>query len=180
MELISELRYGVTIADPTGAATELLRGARKPMTDAVRHAWFRYHYVEMRSDHRACDGSVDQHDNSAATLIAVGKTIQHAMQAAMVIDREPYRYSKWLAPLAARTPTGAKIVPLVNEAIRLIETGALQDHTPEAAHPLILALRRLRDPLIDAAHAAGIDERWLSKWWLHIDTARGGIRQVSW
>jgi len=180
LELISELRYGIVIAGSPAVAVELLRAARKPMSDAVRHAWFRYHYVEMRSDHRACDGSVDQQDNPAATLIAVAKTVQHALQAAMVIDREPYRYSKWLAPLAARTPTGARIVPIVNEAIELIETGALRDHSPEAAHPLILSLRRLRDPLIDAARNAGIDEEWLTKWWLHIDTARDGIHDVSW
>jgi hypothetical protein len=180
MELISELRYGIVLGDLSGVGLELLQAARKPMSDAVRQAWFRYHYVEMRSEHRACDGSVDQHDNPAAIVITAAKALQHAMQAAMVIDREPYRYSKWLAPLAARTPTGAKVVPLVNEAIALLETGALRNHAPEASHPLILALRRLRDPLVAAARDAGIDGEWLARWWLHIDTSRAGIREVSW
>jgi hypothetical protein len=178
--LISELRHGVVMSDPAGIAADLLSEARKPMSDAVRRAWFRYHYVEMRGEHKACAGSVDQPHNPAAVMIGVAKTIEHALRAAMIIDRRPYRYSKWLAPLAARTPTGAKVVPIVSDAIAVIESGALRRPAPAAAHPLILKMKRLRDPLIDAARAAGIDGEWLSKWWLHIDTSRAGVREVTW
>jgi hypothetical protein len=94
MELISELRHGIVMADPAGVATDLLREARKPMSHAVRNAWFRYHYVEMRGEHKAVAGAVDQHDNPVAVMIGVGKVIEHALRAAMVIDGEPYRYSK--------------------------------------------------------------------------------------
>ena len=180
MELISELRHGVVLDDPRRIVTELLREARKPMSDAVRAAWFRYHYVEMRGEHKAVAGSVDQPDNPVAVMIGVGKTIEHALRAAMVIDGEPYRYSKWLAPLAARTPTGAKVVTVVKESIELLERGVLRDRSPGAAQPLILSLRRLREPLIDAARAAGIDGEWLTKWWLHIDTSRRCVHDVSW
>jgi hypothetical protein len=180
MELISELRYGVALSDPSALAADLLREARKPMSDAVRRAWFRYHYVEMRSEHRACDGAAERPENPTAMLIGATRTIEHALRAAMVIDGEPYRYGKWLAPLAARTPTGARLVPVVNEAIELIGAGGLRDPAPESAHPLILTLKRLRQPLVEAARAAGADGPWLTEWWLHIDTSRQCVQHVSW
>jgi hypothetical protein len=179
MQLISELRYAVVITDPHGMATELIAQAKNPMSDAVWLAWFRYHYVEMRSEHRTCLGAMER-GNASALLIGVSRAIQHALQAAMVLDREPYRYSKWLAPLAAKLPTGSKVVPLVEEAISLIDRGALRIPGPENAHPLTHVLRLIRTTLIDAAVANGIDEPWLREWWLYIDKARNGIHDVSW
>ena len=179
-ELISELRHAQVVADPAGLATELLALLRQPMRDAVRLAWFRYHYVEMRGDHRACDGPIDRGGNPVAILIGVAKTLEHALRAAMILDGEPYRYSKWLTRTAARTATGAKTVPLVEEATRLIGRGALEAPGPEAQHPLTLQLRRIRQALVDAAVAAGIDEPWLGEWWLHIDKARRGTHDVRW
>jgi hypothetical protein len=175
MQLISELRYAVVINDPNGLATELIAQAQRLMSDKVRLAWFRYHYVEMRSEHRACDGAIER-GNASALLIGVSRAIQHALQAAMVLDR----YSKWLAPLAAKLPTGSKVVPLVEEAISLIDRGALRIPGPENAHPLTHVLRLIRTTLIDAAVANGIDEPWLREWWLHIDKSRNGIHDVSW
>jgi hypothetical protein len=178
--LISELRYAQAIADPASLATDLLALARQPMRDAVRLTWFRYHYVEMRSDHRTCDNPIDRGDDPVALLIGVANALQHALRAAMVLDGEPYRYSKWLTRMAARTPTGAKVVTLVERATRLIGSGALDLPGPEAQHPLTLQLRLIRQTLIDAAVAAGIDEPWLRQWWLHIDKARRGIDDVTW
>jgi hypothetical protein len=133
----------------------------------------------MRGEHRGCDNSVER-SNPAALLMCVSPTIQNALQAAMILDREPYRYSKWLMRMAERGPTGAKIVPLVNDAIWLISAGALLDPGPERDHRLSKKLREIRQILIDSAHAAGIDEPWLTEWYLHIDKARRGVHDVRW
>jgi hypothetical protein len=179
-ELISELRHAQVIRDYENMGQWLIDEARKPMDDDVRFAWFRYHYVEMRGEHRACDNSVER-SNAPALLMCVGRTIQHAMQAAMILDREPYRYSKWLTRMAERAgPTGARIVPLVNDAVWLISAGALLDPGPEREHRLSLKLREIRTALIDAARAGGIDEPWLTDWYLHIDKARRGVHDVRW
>ena len=185
-ELISELRHAVALADPAQVATDLLAEARKPMRDDVRLAWFRYHYVEMRGDHRSCDNAINRSDGGApgehrfALLGGITRTLQHALRAAMVLDREPYRYGKWLAKMAAQTPTGAKLLPLVDEAMTRIGAGALDQPGPEESHPLTLNLKAIRRTLIDAARAGGIDEPWLSEWWLAIDKARHGVRGVTW
>lgn len=178
-ELISELRHAVLIRDYDDEGRKLIAEARKPMSDAVRFTWFRYHYVEMRSEHRACDNSLER-SNAAALLMCVAPTVQNALQAAMILDREPYRYSKWLMRMAERGPTGAKIVPLVNDAIWLISAGALLDPGPEREHRLSKKLREIRQVLIDSARDAGIDEPWLSEWYLHIDKARRGVHDVRW
>ncbi len=180
-ELISELRRAQVVRDDNDReGGKLIEEARKRMTDEVRFAWFRYHYVEMRGEHRGCDNSVER-SNAPALLMCVSRTIQHAMQAAMILDREPYRYSKWLTRMAERAgPTGAKVVPLVNDAVWLISAGALLDPGPEREHRLSLKLREIRAALIDAARAGGIDEPWLTDWWLHIDKARRGVHDVRW
>lgn len=179
LELISELRYAVILSDPAALADELLMLSRRPMSDAVRLAWFRYHYVEFRSEHRAAQGPIERGE-PIGLLIAMTQAIEHALQAAMVLDREPYRYSKWLARMATRTLTGAKVVAGAENIIAAIDSDALHHSGPEATHPLSLALRQVRRVLIDAARAGGIDEPWLNEWWLHIDKARDGVRDVTW
>jgi hypothetical protein len=179
LPLIAELRDAVTIADPKHLATPLIAAARKPMSDDVRLAWFRYHYVEMRGEHRACDGAITRRQ-PIPLLLAVAPVLDHALRAAMVLDRVPYRYVKWLPWMAARTRTGAKVMTDAEDTLKLIERGALRDPTPEATHVINLALKRIRQTLIDAARSAGIDARWLAEWWLHLDEARSGIHDVTW
>jgi hypothetical protein len=178
-QLLSELRYAHALSDPTGAGAELVREARKPMGDDVRLAWFRYHYAEMRSEHRGCDNCIDRND-PVGLLIGATRTLENALRAAMILDREPYRYAKWLARMAARGPTGAKVAPLVDDAVRLISSGALLLPGPEAAHPLTAKFKQLRVTLIDAAQSSGIDGPWLREWWLHIDKARRGVEGIRW
>jgi hypothetical protein len=46
-------------------------------------------------------------------------------------------------------------------------------------HPLNIKLREIRQQLIAAARASGLDAPWLSEWYLHLDV-RDGIRHVAW
>lgn len=175
--LIRELRQAVVLQDD-GWAERLIATASKPMPEDVRFAWFAYHYIEMRGEHRACDNPINRGD-AIALLLALQPTLTHAMQAAMVLDGEPYPYCKWLPSDAARTPTGAKIVPLVQDMVGLLGLGALQQPGPEGQHPINLKLRQIRQTLIDAARAGGIDAPWLLAWYLHFDKL-DGIKHVTW
>jgi hypothetical protein len=177
--LIAELRTAVALADPGGLSRELLALAGRPMSDTVRLAWFRYHYVEMRGEHRACDNAIERGD-ATALLLQVARTLEHAIRAASVLDREPYRYGKWLAHAARRTPSGAAVVALAERAIALIEGGALRVRGPEDAHPLTGVLKSMRRTLVESARAGGIDGPWLVEWWLHIDNARRGVDDIEW
>jgi hypothetical protein len=132
----------------------------------------------MRSEHRACDSPIDRND-AAALLLALTPTLSHALKAAMILDGQPYPYSKWLTRCAADTPTGANIVPIVQQVIDELGRGALRVGGPEKLHPLNLLLRQIRRELIDAARAAGIDEPWLDFWYLHLPK-RNQIREVCW
>jgi hypothetical protein len=175
--LIYELRRSVLLQDDAWGQ-QLIATASRPMSDAVREAWFAYHYIEMRSEHRACDNPINRGD-AIALLLAVQPTLTHAMQAAMVLDGEPYPYSKWLPTAAAKTPTGAKVVPLIEEMIDLLGAGALRQAGPEGTHPINRKLKQIRQTLIDAARAGGLDAPWLSHWYLHLGLRRQ-IEHVTW
>ena len=104
MDTIFQLRHASVISDPTGQAGDLLRRARLPLAPTVRDAFVFHHYVEMRSEHRACDNPMERGD-SAAILLSLAKAIAHALRAAIVLDGEPYPYDKWLEPMARRAPS---------------------------------------------------------------------------
>ncbi|MCL5269090.1 MAG: hypothetical protein M1457_00695 [bacterium] len=179
MQLMAELRPCEVLLDTDGFASELASRARQPMSDAVRRAWFCYHYVEMRSEHRACDNPIERRDG-LALLQALVPAIGHALRAAMVLDGEPYPYGKWLGRAAAATPTGRLVAAKADEILALLGTDALRLPGPEKQHPLSLKLREIRALLIAAARAAGIDEPWLTSWWLYMTKAREGVRATRW
>jgi hypothetical protein len=108
MDLIHQLRMAVIFADHVGLAHRLQALARQPMPKKVRDAMFFWHYTEMRGEHRACDNPMQRVD-PPAFLLSLSKTIARALQAAMVLDEEPYPYDKWLHRAARQTPTGARI-----------------------------------------------------------------------
>lgn len=176
--LIYELRHAVILQDPDGWGEKMLALARRPMPAAVRAAWFAHHYIEMRSEHRACDNPISRGD-AVALLQAMTPTLSHALRAAMVLDGQPYPYHKWLASAAGKTPTGAQIVPLVEAVIDSIGAGTLRVGGPERQHPLTLVLREIRGKIIAAARAGGIDAEWLDLWYLHLDV-RNRIHDVTW
>jgi hypothetical protein len=179
MPLIADLRPAVVLCDPQGCGQGLIDLARQPMRPDVRLAWFRYHYIEMRSEHRACDNPIERGD-PAAVLLAMTKALEHAMRAALVLDGQPYPYSKWLARACARTPTGQKVLRSVEELLDLLAADALHRRGPEKGHPLSDKLRDMRRILVGAARAGGLDEPWLDKWWLFMEQADRGAREVTW
>jgi hypothetical protein len=178
--LIAELRRAIVLRDDEDSVgSAIVARARRSMPDDVRQAWFRYHYGEMRSHHRAADTPIDRGD-AIAVLQAVTRTMIDAMQSAMVLDGEPYPYSKWLGRACAQTPTGARIVPLVNDVIDLLGRGALRMPGPESQHPITLKLKEIRAELLAAASNSGIDGPWMKEWWLHIPQSRLVIHAVRW
>ncbi len=176
--LIAEVRHAVVLLDPTCAGQRLIDLSRLPMRPEVRRAWFCYHYVEMRGEHRAIDNPIERGD-PVAILLALTKALEHAMRAALVLDGEPYPYSKWLARACERTPTGRAVLSLVQEMVNLLAQDGLRRPGPEKGHPLSEKLRDIRRMLVAAARAGGIDELWLDKWWLFCEQARA-MRDVAW
>jgi hypothetical protein len=177
--LIAELRRAEILLDRQGSVRSLQETALRPMTENVRVAWFRYHYILMRQAHRALDNPIERGD-APTVLFGVSTTIEHALQAALVLEEEPYPYIKWLHHAASRSPTGAVLVPLVRDLLELLAAGMLFYPGPEKDHPLSLKLREIRNGLIAAAREKGIDGMWLEKWWLSIDTVREEITRVRW
>jgi hypothetical protein len=180
LPLIAELRLAELLIPSDGLPVEELLGrAKSEMPNDVRLAWFQYHYLFMRQAHRALDNPIER-GHSATVLFGVSATIEHALQAALVLDGVPYPYVKWLHHAAERSPTGQKIVPLVREMLILLANDGLSHPGPERDHPLSLKLREIRNTLISAAREAGIDETWLETWWLSIDGTRERARCLSW
>jgi hypothetical protein len=179
LTMIAELRNACAIQDPRGFAGRLIADASRPMPETVRRAFFQYHYVEFRGEDRAADHPLDRRDPVAA-ITAQTAAMSHALQAAMVLDGEPYPYSKWLYRCSAAMPTGRALAPKVEQWIDLLAQNALRDPTCSDTHPLALKMKDIRKVLIDAARAAGIDEPWLNQWWLHINAARACVLKVQW
>ncbi len=179
MPLLTELRSARILRDPDGAAGDLLETARRPMPSAVREAWFRFHYVQMRQAHRAADGPANRGDPIPLLQFAAD-TVGHALRAALVLDGEPYPYDKWLAAAARRTPTGTAIEERVRALLDLFAQDALRQPGPEREHPIRPVFLDIRKQLIDSARKRGIDGPWLDEWWLSLDAARAGIARVRW
>ncbi len=179
MDMIYQLRRAEVLTDGTGQMAELRSLARRPMRPKVSEALFFWHYVEMRSEHRACDNPIERGD-SVALLLSLPKVLGHALRAAMVLDGEPYPYDKWLYQASRATPTGASLQANVVRIVELLSQDALRQGGPEREHPLGLELRAIRQALIRAANDKGIAAPWLEKWWLHMDAAAEAIRGLHW
>jgi hypothetical protein len=179
MDTIYQLRSACVIQDQGGRARRLVDAARQPMRDEVRRVWFRYHYVEMRGEHRSCDNPIERND-PVALLLALTKTLRHAMQAATVWDLSPYPYDKWLYQAAQQGPVGADVCRYVRNVMDLIGARGLEQGGPESGNKIGLELRAIRRILVDAARADGSDQPWLDRWWEHMDAAREGIEGLPW
>lgn len=179
MDIIYQLRRGAIIQDADGMAARCQAIARMPMSASVRRTLFMNHYIEMRSEHRACDTPIER-GHAPALLFFLPKVLAHALRAAMILDGEPFPYDKWLFHVARSSPTGSLIAPSIDRVLDLLAAGHLRTPGPESQHPISLELRVIRNILIESARARGIDEPWLNQWWLHMDEARAGIQTVRW
>lgn len=179
LALIAELRLSRVLADTGGVGVDLRARALRNMPEDVRRAWFRYHYVEYRGAHRDVDNPAAR-GHSVAVLLASAKCLAHALRAAMVLDGTPYPYDKWLYPDALTTPSGTAVAASVERFLDQVAQGSLRTAAPEASHPIVQALKEPRAILVDRARAAGLDGDYLDRWWLHLDSVRGGIAEVRW
>jgi len=179
MDCIYQLRHCEVLADSGGVARDVIERARQPMSEAVRQAFFFHHYVEMRGEHRACDSPIDR-NQPVPLLLFLGKTIGHALRAAMVLDGQPYPYDKWLHRAAGETETGRLAAAEVDTIVSLLAQDHLRTPGPEASHPITRALIAIRNILIEAAHAKACDGPWLNEWWLYMEAARRAVNGVRW
>ena len=179
MDPIHQLRRAEVTADGSGVAAELVAEARRPMRPEVRDAFFFYHYVEMRGEQRDGANPMERHD-PFGSLISLPRTLAHALQAALILDGEPYPYDKWLYAAARRTPTGRLLVPHVEAIIEHLANDALRCSEPRAENPLAIELWDIRNALVRAARSRGKNEPWLDKWWLCMNQARDAIRNIRW
>jgi hypothetical protein len=179
MALISELRTSIALHNCLGGARELIERAKSPMRPDVQRAFFFYNYYQMRNFHRASDNPMERGDG-LAVLFSLSQTIAYALRAALILDGEPYPYEKWLRREALRHPTGEKLAPHVDAILDAIAGDALRLAGPERQNPLSQQARQMRQILIDAARANGIDEPWLTQWWLYISQAEAATVGVRW
>jgi hypothetical protein len=177
--LISELRDAMLLSDHHQFGERLIVEAQKPMRDEVRRTWARYHYVEMRGEHKATRNPIERGD-AVAILQALTSTLSHAMQTAMVLDSTPYPYVKWLGYAARQTPTGAAVMRAVDQVLEALGTDVLRVKMPSGTHPITQHLWDIRKILTEECERQGLDEPWLNEWWLHMTAARQGIQQIEW
>lgn len=179
MDIVYQLRNAEIVIDKTGMGNELIKLACQPMRKEVSNVFFFYHYVEMRSEHRASDNPMERHD-PIGVMLFLPKVIAHALRAAMVLDGEPYPYDKWLYYRASQTPTGKKLVPSINKILDFIAEDNLRFKGSESEHPISQELRVIRRILIKAAQTKGNNSPWLEKWWLYMTQSRDSIKNIHW
>ena len=179
MDIVYQLRNAEIVLDNTGIGEELINLACQPMRREVSDTFFFYHYVEMRSEHRACDNPMERHD-PIGVILSLPKVIAHALRAAMVLDGEPYPYDKWLYYRASQTPTGKKFVPSIDKILDFIAEDNLRFKGSESEHPISQELRVIRRILIEAAQTKGNNSPWLEKWWLYMTESRDKIKDIHW
>lgn len=179
MDLIYQMRRSVLLTDHKNFAQSLQNVANRPMSAEVMKAWFFYHYVEMRGEHRSCDNPIER-GNGGALFFALAKTLTHALHAAMVLDGEPYPYDKWLFWAAKTTATGGQVAAVAERILTLLSHDVLRQRGSQTEHPINQELMIIRRLLIGAAQAKGIHDEWLDRWWHYMDAAQEAIRSVRW
>ena len=179
LPLIAELRSARVVADPDGRTAALAARASLAMPEDVRAAWFRFHFVEHRGEHRSMDNS-GARGHPVALLLASANCLREALRAAMIVDGLPYPYDKWLHPDALATPTGTMLAPSVERLLDGLTGDSLRASLPEASHPVVQALKEMRGVLVARARETGLHGDYLDRWWLHVTNVRQGIRAVSW
>jgi hypothetical protein len=177
--LIAELRLARVLEDDLGVGAALVAAARHPIPDDIRHAWFRYHYVEMRGSHRTADNAALRTE-PMAVLLTTTPAVAEALRAAMILDREPYPYPKWLPSRAAACPTGSLVAAAGARFLGVLEAGGLRAPDLDGEGTLGEALREMRGILVERARSDGVDGDWLERWWFYIDEAREGVRDCRW
>ncbi len=179
MDLIYQLRHGAVVLESGREGSELIALARRPMRPAVRDALVLHHYVEMRSEHRACDNPMARgHD--VAVLLSLTKMIAQTLRTAMVLQGEPYPYDKWLYHAAAATPVGRELTPLVDRVVDQLQPALLRHAEHDRTHPLGREVKALRNELVRLIRAHGIDGGWLTHWYLHMTEASKALRGLRW
>jgi hypothetical protein len=106
--------------------------------------------------------------------------VEYAIRCARVIDGLAYPYCKWLAVAAAVCPTGKLIVPAIGEILDRIQTDPNALRGPERENRVSSLLREIRATIVERSRAVGIDEPWLTKWWLHFDDQRNAYDGLAW
>ncbi|HEX4214039.1 MAG TPA: DUF4037 domain-containing protein [Candidatus Dormibacteraeota bacterium] len=177
MPLLAELRRAQVLEDGLGAGRGLVAAARRPMPQAVRHAWFRFHYGEMRGWWRTAENAAGRAD-ATALLLTAPRVLEEAMRAAMILDGEPYPYQKWLPAWSAAVPTGSLLVPARERFLDALGAGGLRGG--EAGEAMAAALLEIRRILIERAREERIEGDWLERWWLDINGARAAIAEARW
>jgi hypothetical protein len=179
MDMIYQLRRAEVILDQRDTGAGLVRLAQRPMPNAVRRALFFYHYTEMRGEHRSCDNPMLRGD-PAGVFFAVAKTVTHALQAALILDGQPFPYDKWLFKAALETPTGQLIASDVRKIFSLIRRGYLELRGHDRDNPISNRLRSIRWKLVKAAQKKGFHQLWLEKWWRFMTQAEDARLKIRW
>ena len=179
MVLANEVSDSIVIEDKKNVFDRFIALSRRPLSDAVKYAFFFYNYVGMRGYHRSGDNPIERNDRFAA-LYNIMSTIKYAFQAAFVLDNRTYPYEKWLYVFANRSDTPKTLIEHVDNIIEELTTNPSSLFGPEKDNKISQQLRIIRNKLIEKAQQEGIDELWLEKWWLYMDKASNAVNDVHW
>ena len=117
-------------------------------------------------------------NDAVAAYLNTAQSLLHALRACLSMESEPYPYDKWLSRSAPKTATAQKLVPHVARFMDDLADDALRFPGPESDDALSQDFRGIRSLLIDSARQTGIDERWLTRWWEHINQAGALVTSV--
>ena len=179
MDTVFHLRRCEVITAPSDAMAQLVREARTPMRRQVSHAFFFYHYVEMRGEHPACTNAIERR-MPLPLLLTVPKMLAHALRATMVLEAQPYPSDKWLYHYAQRTRTGRLLAPSVEKILDHLSADHLRFSGPRSDHPIDCELHVIRRIMIDSARTHGYNEPWLTEWYHYMDHAREAVEGIRW
>ena len=179
MVLANEVSSSIVIEDRKNVFNRFIALSNRPLSEAVKYAFFFHNYVEMRCYNRCCDNPMERND-SFAVLYNVMSTIRYMFQAAFVLDNTTYPYEKWLYVFAGRSEAPKSLIENVDNIIEEIVTNPFSLFGPEKDNKISHELAIIRKKLIEKAKQEGIDEIWLEKWWLYIDKARNIVNDVCW
>lgn len=179
IQLINEISDSAIIVDKKNIFQSYVSLSSKPLSDAVRYAFFFNNYVEMRGYHRSSDNPIERNDEFGA-LFNIINTLKYALHCGFILDKKTFPYEKWLHVFAYSSPTSKSILENADNIIIELKSNKNALFGPEDKNRISHELRIIRKKLIEKAKQVGIDELWLEKWWRYISRAREIINETKW
>lgn len=166
--LIYELRNSYFIQGNKDVLS-VYKTSQKEIRKEITENHFLYNYALARNWQKSLE-NVLRRDDKVSLLLTISRFIEYTLKAAIIINREPYPYKKWLHYAANKIDSCSSLVNEIYLLIDIIEQkGFLGDKKDIEDNVLFKSMENIKISLKDLATQNNIESPIIEKWYLYIE-----------